>query len=148
MQRETAYNEIKESIERVRKIMREGIGDAKDEQSNDGVPYTKQDDLYNSSVEAARAQLGADFSGSKNPMLYYPQDNDVVLSGTIPSLNNAKFQLRFRENNGCFLWVDSILLNDEAVSRLSRLVGFYKNWRQQLEMTGDLKPISLHNQEA
>lgn len=89
---EKTFIDIKESLD----TFRNKINSLKeDKDRGDGVPYTANDELMQSSLETAKTQFGADFSEHKTPMIYYPQDGDVILSGTIPSLDNSKFQYRF-----------------------------------------------------
>ena len=118
-------------------------------EKTDGVPYTSNDELMSSSIESAKTQFGADFSNHETPMLYYPQDGDVILSGTIPSLNNAKFQYRYKDSSGmgCYFWSDSLILNDENLTKVSRILGVFKNWKSDLEKSEDIKPMSLKNSE-
>lgn len=155
--KEKEYSTISESIKAMRNIQRLGAinilneSEDKDEEKDDkgAVPYTNQDEMLKNSLQPCRTQFGADFSKLKNPMLYYPQDGDITLSGVIPSLNNAKFQYRYLEpsGNGCFLWLDSIQLTDDTINRINKIYGVYKNWRQQLSTSEDNKPLKLKNED-
>ena len=152
--REQDYKAISESIKTMRNIQKIGanviLNEGFDEGTNkDAVPYTRQDGLLNNSLQPCRTQFGADFSKLKNPMLYYTEDGDITLSGVIPSLNNAKFQYRLYEpsGNGCFLWVDGIQLTEDIISRINKIYGVYKNWKQQLTTTEDNKPLALKNEQ-
>lgn len=156
--KENDYKTISDTIKAMRNIQRvgalnvlnesENIGEEKAE-SKDAVPYTNQDEMLKNSLQPCRTQFGADFSKLKSPMLYYPEDGDITLSGVIPSLNNAKFQYRFLEpsGNGCFLWLDSIQLTDDTINRINKIYGVYKNWRQQLSTSEDNKPLKLKNEQ-
>lgn len=156
---EKEYTEISESLKAIRNIQKKGVLkilneselNAAEEKENDGdaVPYTSQDEMLKNSLQPCRTQFGADFSKLKNPMLYYPKDSDITLSGVIPSLNNAKFQYRFLEpsGNGCFIWLDSIQLTDDTINRINKIYGVYKNWRQQLLTSEDNKPLKLKNEQ-
>ena len=150
--------QISESIKAMRNIQRIGAEHILNESENaaeekessgDAVPYTNQDEMLKNSLQPCRTQFGADFSKLKNPMLYYPEDGDITLSGVIPSLNNAKFQYRYLEpsGNGCFLWLDSIQLTDDTINRINKIYGVYKNWRQQLSTSEDNKPLKLKNEQ-
>ena len=95
---------------------------------------TTQIQQFRSSVES-----GAQFSKvnhekvSDCPLIYMPSTGNLVFSGTIPCLNNLKWQfvLKTSTGNGCFLWVDSLILNKENLQILNKLYGFYLNWREQ-----------------
>lgn len=152
--REQDYKSISDTINAMRNIQRKGVSvvlneSEENDTDKDAVPYTKQDELLNNSLQPCRTQFGADFSKLKNPMLYFPQDGDVTLSGVIPSLNNAKFQYRLLEpsGNGCFIWLDSIQLTDDTINRINKIYGVYKNWKQQLITSEDNKPLALKNEQ-
>lgn len=141
---EKTFIDIKESLD----TFRNKINSLKeDKDRGDGVPYTANDELMQSSLETAKTQFGADFSEHKTPMIYYPQDGDVILSGTIPSLDNSKFQYRFKDSSGmgCYFWTEGLMLNDENLKKISRVLGVFKNWKSDLEKSEDIKPMSLKN---
>ena len=156
--REKDYASIYETVNLMRKIQRVGANNILNESeeiciekknSGDAVPYTNQDEMLKNSLQPCRTQFGADFSKLKTPMLYYPKDGDITLSGVIPSLNNAKFQYRYLEpsGNGCFIWLDSIQLTEDTINRINKIYGVYKNWRQQLSTSEDNKPLALKNEQ-
>jgi hypothetical protein len=151
--REKDYASILESIKAMRNIQRVGAtlilneaeGADTESETQGAVAYTNQDEMLKNSLQPCRTQFGADFSKLKNPMLYYPEDTDITLSGVIPSLNNAKFQYRYLK--GCFLWLDSIQLTDETLDTIKKIYGVYKNWREQLKGTEDKKPLAYKNEQ-
>lgn len=118
------------------------------EGEDDAKPYTREDELMSSAVQSAKTQFGADFTKFKKAMLYYPKDGDVTLSGEIPDMNSAKFQFRYKDANGCFLWVDNLVVTDDVVTKLSRMYGFYKNWKKELSNSEDIRPMSYRNEEG
>lgn len=65
------------------------------------------------------------------PLIYMPETKNLVFSGTIPRLNNLKFQfvLRTSTGNGCFIWADGLIMSDENMITLQKLYSFYLNWR-------------------
>ena len=98
---------------------------------------TSQIQQFRSSVES-----GAQFSKvnpenvSECPLIYMPSTGNLVFSGTIPCLNNLKWQfvLKTSTGNGCFLWADGLILNKENIQILNKLYGFYLNWREDWQM--------------
>lgn len=124
-----------------------------DENATDAVPYTVNDDLLSKMTDEAKKFFGADFSKSKTPLLYYPKDDDVTLSGVIPGLENAVFQFQLNSNadgSGITLWVDSLPLSDSVISTLSKMNGAGKNWKNDLNAMErqDLKPVSVRDDDA
>jgi len=153
------YNQIKNLVETIRKAQssinennaQHGKSLLKEEEEKsdaNSVPYSKQDTLYNNSVQPCKTVFGADFSKLDNCMLYYKDDGDVTLSGVVPSMNNAKFQFRYLEpsGNGLFIWLDNLQLSDDILNRLNKMHGVYKNWRKMLTTNDDIKPLSLKNE--
>lgn len=143
---EKDYNEIKMMLNTLDNLDRKKIREAmdKDRGTEDGVSYTQNDEIMTNSLETCKTQFGADFTNHNDPspMIYYPSDGDVVLSGTVPGLNNAKFQFRYKDSSfGCYFWSDSLVLNDDNIRKLSRINGVYKNWVQELQTSADIKPI-------
>lgn len=107
---------------------------------------TSQIEQFKSSVES-----GAQFSKpgenvADSPLIYMPDTGNLVFSGTIPCLNNLKWQfvLKTSTGNGCFIWSDGMILNKDNMQILNKLYGFYENWKNQwnsesrdLEMIGN-----------
>lgn len=145
-------NSIYEDFALYRKLLKENSEARKDWSSGykegiENIPYNMQDELMSSSVETCKKQFGADFENFKTPMLYYPEDGDVVLSGEIGSLNNAKFQFRLKDptGEGCFIWTEPIQLTETNINQLKIVYGVFKNWKNDLETAEDKKPMGLQN---
>ena len=117
----------------------------------DAIPYTANDDILAKMTNEAKTIFGADFTKSKTPLLYYPKDGDVTLTGEINALNNAKFQFRLNSSSesGIILWVESLPLTDNVVTTLNKINGAGKNWKNELNGIGknDLKPVSSRDDD-
>ena len=125
----------------------EPINEAESNEDDKGsIPYTNQDELMTNIMDTAKSQFGADFSGIKNPMRYYPADGDVVLSGVIRDMNTS-FQFRYKDSsgNGCYIWVESLQLSDDVIRRLSIIHGVFKNWKDDLTKAEDYKPMGYRS---
>lgn len=161
MVKDKGYIEIRESLDRIRlinegRLLDEDYSYSSDStqapsynssNTTDAVPYTMQDEIMSNITQTAKTQFGADFSQSDKPMLYYPKDQDVVLSGVIPSMNDAKFQFRYKDSsgNGCYVWTEPLQLTKETIKRLSVIQGTYENWKKELDGVEDKKPMGMKN---
>jgi len=94
---------------------------------------SSQIEQFKSSVES-----GAQFSKpgenvADSPLIYMPDTENLIFSGTIPCLNNLKWQfvLKTSTGSGCFIWSDGMILNRENLQILNKLYGFYENWKNQ-----------------
>ena len=139
-------DDIRKTFERLRKALNES-----ETEKQDGIPYTQQDELLQTTMQTAKEQFGRDFTDIKTPMFYYRQDGDVTFSCVIPSLNNSKVQFRYKDpsGNGCYFWSGdgSIMLTDENLNKLSKIWVVYKNWKQELSTAEDIRPISFKNEQ-
>lgn len=114
----------------------------------EGVPYTMQDELMQKITQTAKAQFGADFTKVENPMIYYPDTDNAEVNGIIGTMNDAKFQFRYRDTNGgCYIWVNPLTLNDDTLITIQRVYGAYKNWKQDMANAEDIKPMSIRNED-
>ena len=74
-----------------------------------------------------------------NPLVYYPKTGNLVFSGSIPQLNNLKFQFSLNDTTGSpYIFVDGLCLSEDAIKTRSKLRGFFLNWRDEWENSGDL----------
>ena len=74
-----------------------------------------------------------------NPLVYYPKTGNLVFSGSIPQLNNLKFQFSLNDTTGSpYSFVDGLCLSEDAIKTLAKLRGFFLNWRDEWENSGDL----------
>ncbi len=97
--------------------------------------------VLSSQIDTFRTQVesGAQFNEanpdkvSDSPLIFMPETKNMVFSGTIPALNNLKFQYVLETNtgNGCFVWADGLIINKDNIQTLYKLFGFYENWRDQ-----------------
>lgn len=150
MKTQSCNNDIYENISRMRNILKEDKDFNKEDIKSykNAVPYSKQDELMSTITQTAKTQFGADFSKLKNPMFYYPEDGDVTLSGEIGTLDDAKFQFRYKDNKGgCYVWISPLNLTDETLRTLQVINGVYKNWKQSLAQSEDIKPMSMNGNE-
>lgn len=134
-------NDIRDIFNSFRKALNES------EDDQNGVPFTQQDGILQTSMQSATEAFGADFSEIKTPMYYYKKDGDITLSGIIPSLEDAKFQFSYK--NGCNFWSGDgqVKINDESLKTINRMYGVYKNWKKEIDGLTDKKPMNMKNEQ-
>lgn len=116
--------------------------------NNDAIPYSAQDTLMTNVLASAKQEFGADFNQIKNPMLYYPSDGDITLSGVIPEMNDAKFQFRYKvgDGAGCYVWSNPYMpISDKTIQTLSKVNGVCKNWRDEISKSEDCRPSNYRD---
>ena len=77
---------------------------------------------------------------TESPLVYMPSTGNLVFSGTIPSLNNLKWQFSLKDSDGAglFIWSEGLRLNKENLQTLNKLHGHYLNWKNQWEQSGSM----------
>ena len=100
--------------------------------------------IVDSGAQFAKADTG---NVSECPLIYIPKTGNLVFSGVIPSMNGLKFQLVLKTStgNGCFIWGDGMILSRENLQTLTKLFGFYQNWKEEWQSeSGDLERMAQH----
>lgn len=148
-------NTTRDMLSRVRAIMSRGkeknqYGLIKEEEEKEGKEKTDAiaitDDskfgtnVLSSQIESFRTQVesGAQFNEadpdkvSDSPLIFMPETKNMVFSGTIPALNNLKWQfvLKTSTGSGCFIWADGLIINKDNLQILNKLQGYYLNWKE------------------
>lgn len=112
---------------------------------------TTQIEQFKSSVESGAQFSKADENNvADSPLIYLPDTGNLVFSGTIPCLNNLKWQfvLKTSTGNGCFVWSDGMILSKDNLKILNKLYGFYENWRDQWNSeSADLERMTQNMQD-
>lgn len=77
---------------------------------------------------------------TNSPLVYIPSSGNLIFSGTIPSLNNLKWQFSLKDSDGTglFIWSEGLRLNKENLQKLNKLYGHYLNWKNQWEQSGSM----------
>lgn len=130
------------------RVLRENKDNNSPKDKNDAIPYSAQDTLMTNVLASAKQEFGADFNQIKNPMLYYPSDGDITLSGVIPEMNDAKFQFRYKvgDGAGCYVWSNPYMpISDKTIQTLSKVNGVCKNWRDEISKSEDCRPSNYRD---
>lgn len=61
----------------------------------------------------------------------YPKDGNVVMTGSFPNLGEFNWQMDLSKNDSIFLTTSSLELNDDAVTVIAKLRGYYKTWSKE-----------------
>lgn len=79
-------------------------------------------------------------SPSNSPLVYIPSSGNLIFSGTIPSLNNLKWQFSLKDSDGTglFIWSEGLRLNKDNLQKLNKLYGHYLNWKSQWEQSSSM----------
>jgi hypothetical protein len=79
-------------------------------------------------------------SPSDSPLVYMPSTGNLIFSGTIPALNNLKWQFSLKDSDGTglFIWSEGLRLNKENLQVLNKLYGHYQNWKKEWEASAGM----------
>lgn len=158
-----SYDETKEMLNVMRNIQRENnvmsvlekrrnlFENKENDNKKDYIAITNDpkfgNNVLQTQIDAFKASVnpGAKFATennsdeSSNPLVYLPKTGNLVFSGTIPNLNNMKFQFSLMDvTSSPYIWTDSLPLTEEVIKTMNKLRGFYLNWREQWLLREDL----------
>lgn len=79
-------------------------------------------------------------SPSSSPLVYIPSSGNLIFSGSIPALNNLKWQFSLKDSDGTglFVWSEGLRLNKENLQILNKLHGHYLNWKNQWQQSSSM----------
>ena len=139
----TSLNEIKNTINEGNSNVK-AIAITDDPRFGENV-LSNQIEEFRSSVEGG-AQFNKPEQGKVEdaPLVFMPENGNLIFGGVIPCLNNMRWQFVLRTNtgNGCFIWSEGLILSDENIKILQKLRGYYKNWYLSwMEQSADLERL-------
>lgn len=123
--------------------------DTNENEPTDAVPYTTNDEMFNSIIEVCKERFGANFTKIKHPMLFFPGNDTIQLTGISDSLEGNKFRYTYGGSDaGCYVWGDPLKITDDTLKVLYNINGVYKNWvdKDLKNKGGDIKPMSLRDE--
>ena len=96
-------------------------------------------DVRVSQEESIIKAVGEQVEFDENSLLYYPDENDIVINAKIPTLN-LSFQFRYQDpsGDGIYIWADALQMSDSNVKTLGKLRDAFLNFKSGLIADGDL----------
>ena len=126
-----------------KKNLNEEKHEINDDSHEKSFPITKKTpqfgDVRVSQEEALVKTIGQQIKLDDDSLLYYPDADDLVLNGEIPSISSS-FQFRYNDpsGEGVYIWSDGLQLTESNSRTLGKVRDAYLNWRQGLINDGDL----------
>ena len=133
--------EVEQTIQK--KSLNEEKHDISDDKHNKSFPITKKTpqfgDVRVSQEEALIKTIGEQIKLDDDSLLYYPDADDLILNGEIPSMNST-FQFRFNDpsSEGIYIWSDGLQLTEANSRLIGKIRDAFLNWRQGLVQDSDL----------
>jgi hypothetical protein len=126
-----------------KKLNEENDKSFNDDKHDNGFPITKKTpqfgDVRVSQEEALLKTIGEQIKLSEDALVYYPDADDLVLNGEIPSMNTTfQFRLNDPSSEGIYIWSEALQLTDSNNRLLGKIRDAYLNWKQTLVQDGDL----------
>lgn len=135
---------LMEEVEKQKKkLNEENENSFSDDKHENAFPITKNTpqfgDVRTSQEEALLKTIGEQIKLNDESLIYYPDADDLVLNGEIPSMNTT-FQFRYNDpsGRGCYIFCDGLQLTDENSRTIGKILDGFLNWKQTLVQDGDL----------
>lgn len=107
-------------------------------QNQDSIPVTDEPKFGNKTlstqIKSFKDVIKGNVEFGDNPLIYYPNDKDLVFAGTITDLNNLKWQFRLNDpsGDGCYIWVEALQLSEDNLRKINLIKNYYTNWKNKL----------------
>ncbi len=134
---------MEEAERNQKKNLNEDKGSFNDDKHDESFPITKKTpqfgDVRVSQEEALLKTIGEQIKLNDDSLIYYPNADDLVLNGEIPSMNTTfQFRLNDPSSEGLYIWSEALQLTDSNTRLLGKIRDAYLNWKQTLVQDGDL----------
>lgn len=106
-------------------------------------------DVRISQEDVLRKTVGESIELGSDALVYYPDADDITLTGKVNSLN-LSFQFRYNDpsGDGCFVWAEGLQLTDANARTIGKIRDAFVNWKNSILQDGDLmdklKKASAH----
>ena len=134
---------MEEAEKNQKKNLNEDKDSFNDDKHDESFPITKNTpqfgDVRTSQEEALLKTIGEQIKLNDDSLIYYPNADDLVLNGEIPSMNTTfQFRLNDPSSEGIYIWSEALQLTDSNTRLLGKVRDAYLNWKQTLVQDGDL----------
>ena len=134
---------MEEAERNQKKNLNEDKDSFNDDKHDESFPITKKTpqfgDVRTSQEEALLKTIGEQIKLNDDSLIYYPNADDLVLNGEIPSMNTTfQFRLNDPSSEGIYIWSEALQLTDSNTRLLGKVRDAYLNWKQTLVQDGDL----------
>lgn len=89
--------------------------------------------------DVLRKTVGESIELGSDALVYYPDADDITLTGKVNSLN-LSFQFRYNDpsGDGCFVWAEGLQLTDANARTIGKVRDAFVNWKNSILQDGDL----------
>lgn len=96
-------------------------------------------DVRVSQEDVLRKTVGESIELGSDALVYYPDADDITLTGKVNSLN-LSFQFRYNDpsGDGCFVWAEGLQLTDANARTIGKVRDAFVNWKNSILQDGDL----------
>ena len=132
-------------------LSRTALFEAEDKKDDIAIPITNDpkfgENVLQNQIDSCKQTVnpGVKFASENeddpesNPLVYYPKSDNLIFSGSIPTMSGLKFQFSLNDvTNAPYIFVDGLALTDDVLTTLYKLKGFYENWKSEFLVASDL----------
>lgn len=91
-------------------------------------------------IDPSQEEMNAEydkFSDVVNPRVQfkvfkiYPKANNVILGGTFQGMSGLEWQFSLEDENGLYITVNNLQVDNDVIQTLQKLKGYYDNWANE-----------------
>lgn len=142
----TEWKKMVDNVDLKKKVIKEEVDvDTADIEEPKGKKFTitkstpQFGDVRESQESDLMNTIGERVELSDDALVYYVEEDDLVLTGKIKALNVA-FQFRYNDpsGDGCYIWANALQMTDKNSKTIGKIKDAFDIWSQKLDEDGDL----------
>ena len=142
----TEWKKMVDNVDLKKKVIKEEVDvDTADIEEPKGKKFTitkstpQFGDVRESQESDLMNTIGERVELSDDALVYYVEEDDLVLTGKIKALNVA-FQFSYHDpsGDGCYIWTNALQMTDKNSKTISKIKDAFDIWSQKIDEDGDL----------
>ena len=131
-------NDIRKSFEKLRNLKNIIKEEAYQTNTKNEIPIPNDErfaQTINELKQCVTNQLqGIQIKFEENPLYFYPNDDDIIMSFTISDMNNMTVNFKLNDSNGqgCYISCNNTQLNDDNTKHIQQIKYAFDAWKKNL----------------
>lgn len=131
-------NDIRKSFEKLRNLKNIIKEEAYQTNTKNEIPIPNDErfaQTINELKQCVTNQLqGIQIKFEENPLYFYPNEDDIIMSFTIADMNNMTVNFKLNDSNGqgCYISCNNTQLNDDNAKHIQQIKYAFDAWKKNL----------------
>lgn len=147
------YNKTDRAVDKILKTIRKSQLREESVSGVSNIPIPINDNTFPGILAQEEEKISQKINNVKfedNPFMYNPSNQTVSLTGLLPNMSNLRFyftnDVSTSLSNGCFIFVEGMVLNEESLKILSILKGHFEIWAKDWDSSSIKEKLNISHE--